>query len=129
MSDYQFEKSTAIREGSARTLRMGVEAGVMMATGSDTADAQGDCSAVMEAVTFVVVGGMTPLQAIESATANGPRCLGHLGLAPLSGQLKVGYEADILGLIASPLDDIYNLADRENVAYVWKGGQLFKKAA
>ena len=89
MSDYQLYKAMLIGEGSARTLRMGVEAGVTIATGSDTWGAKGDCSAIMEAVTLKVVGGMSELQALESATANGPRCLGHLGLAPLSGQIKV----------------------------------------
>ena len=37
---------------------------------------------------YAVEAGMTPLQAIEAATANGPATLGPM--APLSGQIKVG---------------------------------------
>ena len=66
---------------------MGVEAGVRITTGSDTSNARGDCTAIMETITLKVVGGMTELQAIESATANGPYCLGLLGKAPKSGQV------------------------------------------
>lgn len=47
---------------------------------------------------------MTPLQAIEAATANGPLTLGSQ--APKSGQLREGYEADFIGLDADPLREI-----------------------
>ena len=114
---------------------------------------------MLEAVTLHKVGGMTALAAIESATANGPFCLGTLGKAPLSGQvflllynvnqvnqilssncvlsfsiactfsfqLRVGYEADILGLQENPLEDIYRIADPDNISHIWKGGQLIKQ--
>lgn len=45
--------------------------------------------------------GMTPLQAIEAATANAPLTLGPQ--APKSGQLKAGYDADILVVRKDPV--------------------------
>ncbi|EHK43370.1 uncharacterized protein TrAtP1_001386 [Trichoderma atroviride] len=75
-------------------------------------------------ITYAVELGMTPLQAIECATANGPEVLG--GMAPLSGQLKAGYDADIIAVASNPLDDIRVLTDPSNVTHVWKGGKLFK---
>ncbi|KAL7950065.1 hypothetical protein V8C42DRAFT_309384 [Trichoderma barbatum] len=75
-------------------------------------------------LTYAVELGMTPLQAIESATANGPETLG--GMAPLSGQLKVGYDADIIAVAENPLDDIRVLTNTSNITHVWKGGKLFK---
>lgn len=69
--------------------------------------------------------GMSTLKAIESATANGPETLGPM--APLSGQLKAGYDADIIGVSHNPLDNIAVLGDANNITHVWKGGQLFKK--
>lgn len=73
---------------------------------------------------YAVELGMTPLQAIECATANAPEVLG--GMAPLSGQLKAGYDADIIAVASNPLDDIRVLTDPSNVTHVWKGGKLFK---
>jgi hypothetical protein len=52
---------------------------------------------------------MTPLQAIEAATANGPLTVGPQ--APSSGQLLEGFDADVICLDADPLDDIGVLAD------------------
>ncbi|KAK6843463.1 hypothetical protein PG987_004323 [Apiospora arundinis] len=68
--------------------------------------------------------GMTNLQAIRCATANGPLTVGEQ--APKTGQLKVGYEADVLGLTANPAVDVRVLQQKENIKYVWKGGVLYK---
>ena len=73
---------------------------------------------------YAVEAGMTPLQAIEAATANGPATLGPM--APLSGQIKEGYDADLIGLEKNPIDDIGLFRDVKNITHVWKGGKLFK---
>ena len=73
---------------------------------------------------YAVEAGMTPLQAIEAATANGPATLGPM--APLSGQIKEGYDADLIGLEKNPIDDIGLFKNVKNVTHVWKGGKLFK---
>ncbi|RFU35066.1 hypothetical protein B7463_g1290, partial [Scytalidium lignicola] len=74
---------------------------------------------------YAVKAGLTPLQAIEAGTAIGPETLGpHMG--PKSGQIKEGYDADIIALSKNPLDDIDVLSDVDNVTHVWKGGKLFK---
>ncbi|OAA71175.1 amidohydrolase [Cordyceps fumosorosea ARSEF 2679] len=74
---------------------------------------------------YAVELGMTPLQAIESATAVPPETLG--GLAPKSGQLRAGYDADLIAVSRNPLADIKVLANADNITHVWKGGKLFKK--
>ncbi|RVX73751.1 hypothetical protein B0A52_02641 [Exophiala mesophila] len=71
-------------------------------------------------------GGMTPLQAIEAATATAPEVLGDMGMAPKSGQVKVGFDADLIALSSNPLDDMGLFKDPENITHVWKGGVLFK---
>ena len=73
---------------------------------------------------YAVEAGMTPLQAIEAGTANGPATLGLQ--APLSGQLKQGYDADLIGLSKNPLEDIGVLASADKVTHVWKEGRLVK---
>ncbi|KAJ3475244.1 hypothetical protein NLG97_g9528 [Lecanicillium saksenae] len=68
--------------------------------------------------------GLTNLQAIKAATATAPLTLGRQ--APKSGQLKVGYDADVLGLTENPAEDVRVLQKGENIKWVWKGGKLFK---
>jgi imidazolonepropionase-like amidohydrolase len=71
--------------------------------------------------------GMTPLEAIEAATATGPLTLGPQ--APRSGRLAEGYDADVITLDADPLTDIGVLADPGHVTAVWTGGRQVKGAA
>jgi len=68
--------------------------------------------------------GLTPLEAIEAATANGPLTLGPQ--APKSGLLAPGYDADVIVVARDPLQDIGVLAEPANVVKVWKGGVLVK---
>ena len=70
---------------------------------------------------------MTILEAIESATANGPGTLGDL--APLSGQLVDGYDADVIAFDTNPLDDLTIWGDPDRVTHVWKAGAPAKAPA
>jgi imidazolonepropionase-like amidohydrolase len=73
---------------------------------------------------YAVDAGMTPLQAIEAGTANGPDTLGPQ--APLSGMLKKGYDADFIALSEDPVENIKILAEPEKITHVWKGARCFK---
>ena len=68
--------------------------------------------------------GLTALEAIEAATANGPDTLGPQ--APLSGQLKVGYDADVIAIDFDPLEDNSGWGDPDRVTHVWKAGASVK---
>ncbi|KAJ1331617.1 amidohydrolase family protein [Microdochium nivale] len=68
--------------------------------------------------------GMKPLDIIEACTATSPEVLGKL--APLSGQLKEGYDADLIAVSTSPLDNIDILTKPDNVTHVWRAGRLYK---
>lgn len=46
--------------------------------------------------------------------------------AAKTGQLKVGYEADILGLFKNAVEDVKVLQDKATIGWVWKGGRLLK---
>jgi len=70
---------------------------------------------------------MTPLEAIEAATATAPLTLGPQ--APRSGRLEAGYDADVITLDADPLADITVLADPGHVTAVWTAGRQVKGAA
>jgi imidazolonepropionase-like amidohydrolase len=70
---------------------------------------------------------MSPLDAIEAATATGPLTLGPQ--APRSGQLAEGYDADVITLDADPVADIGVLADPDRIIEVWTRGRQVKGAA
>ena len=73
----------------------------------------------------LVDAGLTPMEAIEAGTANGPPTLGPQ--APKSGQLAEGYDADIIAVCSEPARrHVSVLADPANVTHVWKAGELVK---
>ncbi|HEX6921428.1 MAG TPA: amidohydrolase family protein, partial [Actinomycetes bacterium] len=73
---------------------------------------------------LLVEAGMTPLEAIEAATANGPLTLGPQ--APRSGILAEGFDADLIAIDGDPLDDILILADPDRIIGVWRAGRRVK---
>ncbi|MBI2834429.1 MAG: amidohydrolase family protein, partial [Acidobacteria bacterium] len=64
-------------------------------------------------------GGMTPLEALRSATLNGAR---YLGLDTDIGSLEQGKLADLVVLDRNPLDNIRN---SDSVRYAMVNGRLF----
>ena len=73
---------------------------------------------------FLVKAGLSPLAAIEAATATAPLTLGPQ--APRSGLLEAGWDADVIALTADPAGDPSIVADPANITHVWKGGVLVK---
>ena len=71
-----------------------------------------------------VKAGMKPMDAIVTATGNGPKTLGPK--APRSGILKKNNDADLLLLKTNPLNDITSLQKKENFVSIYKLG--FKTA-
>lgn len=64
--------------------------------------------------------GMTPLQAIQSATIHSADLLGWQDKV---GQIAPGYLADIIAVTGNPLEDVSVL---EDVDFVMKGGVVYK---
>ena len=65
--------------------------------------------------------GMTPMEALQSATTVAAESLGWVGD---TGAIAAGYFADIVAVEGDPLDDITVL---EDIAFVMKGGQVYKR--
>jgi imidazolonepropionase-like amidohydrolase len=123
MPEYARIKGEIASQHHANAVAIAVEKGVKVALGTDIW-ATGLWGRNGEELGHLVDAGMTPLQAIETATANGPETLGPQ--APLSGQLVEGYDADVICVTGDPSRDVTILADPENVTHVFKAGVRYK---
>ena len=68
---------------------------------------------------WMVKYGMSPAQAIQSATTNASEALGRSDV----GVIEAGRFADIIAVKGNPLDDVSVL---EHVDFVMKGGEVYK---
>jgi len=126
--EYAAVKLTALAQTQADAIALAIERGVTIAMGTDIAitgpdlpNAWGKNGAEL---VHLVKLGMTPLQAIEAATATAPLTLGPQ--APKSGRLEPGYDADVITVGADPLADISALARPEHITAVWTAGRRVK---
>jgi imidazolonepropionase-like amidohydrolase len=112
------EHDAALGEIQRRNFTKAVRAGVKMTFGTDA----GVCPHGVNArqFAFMVKYGMTPMQAIQSATVNAADLIGH---SELFGSITPGKSADIIAVHGDPLVDIRTL---ENVAFVMKEGTVYK---
>jgi imidazolonepropionase-like amidohydrolase len=128
--DYAYAKLTAIAEQHADAISLAHERGVRIALGTDIGfSGRSIAGWGMNGAELanLVRMGLSPLAAIEAATATAPLTLG--AQAPTSGMLAAGYDADVIALCADPSDDVSILADPANVTHVWKAGALVKSPA
>ncbi len=129
--DYAMAKLETIADIHAQAVTRAYEHGVTIAMGTDIALTGPDMPNAWGQnggePGHLVKLGLSPLEAIEAATATAPLTLGPQ--APRSGRLAEGYDADVITLDADPLADIGVLADPERVSAVWTRGRQVKGAA
>jgi imidazolonepropionase-like amidohydrolase len=125
---YAMAKLEVIADTHAQAVTRAYEHGVTIASGTDIAmtgpgvpNAWGQNGSEPG---YLVKLGLSPLEAIEAATATGPLTLGPQ--APRSGRLAAGYDADVITLDADPLADIDVLADPALISAVWTRGRPVK---
>jgi imidazolonepropionase-like amidohydrolase len=123
MPEYAKKKIEMTAEAHADGVALAIQKGVTIALGTDIW-ATGIWGRNGEELPLMVDCGMTPLQAIEMATANGPATLGPQ--APNAGRLEEGMDADVICVSGDPSSDISVLADPDNVTHVFKGGVRYK---
>ena len=113
------DKERSIGLKQRQTFQAAVKAGVKMIFGTD---AGGPCPIGYNARQFatMVQWGMTPMQAIQAATANAAEALGRTTDV---GAIAVGRYGDLIGVAGNPLADVTLL---QSVAFVMKGGDVVK---
>ncbi len=121
---YAYRKGAMIADRHAMALKIAVAAGVKIAMGTDIFVSGSMYGTNSLELKYLIDAGMTPLEAIEAATATGPLTLGPL--APKSGQLQESYDADVIAFDKNPLEDITIWGNPDRVTHVWKAGKLVK---
>jgi imidazolonepropionase-like amidohydrolase len=115
------EKERMIGLKQRQTFQAAVKAGVKMIFGTDAGVYPNGYNA-RQFVTMVK-WGMTPMQAIQAATANAAEALGRQADV---GAIAVGRYGDLIAVAGDPLADVARL---QSVAFVMKGGEIVKGAA
>ena len=113
------EKARNLKEKRLQNYRTAIEAGANVVFGSDSATYPHGDNAKQFSV--YVDLGMSPMQAIQSATTVAAESLGWVGD---TGAVAPGYFADIIAVEGDPLADISQM---ENVIFVMKGGEVYKQ--
>jgi len=111
------EREVGTRQRESFTLAVEMGAKVVFATDSGVYPHGDNGKQFARAVRF----GMTPTQAIQSATSV---TADLLGWEDRVGEIAPGMYADIIAVNGNPLDDI---AELEDVDFVMKGGVVYKK--
>jgi imidazolonepropionase-like amidohydrolase len=102
------------------TFRRAMKAGVKIAFGTDAGGFTWTVNPAKE-FAYMVKWGMTPAQALRSATTSAAELLGW---SDQVGSIEAGKFADIVAVPGDPLADVSQL---EKVDFVMKGGKVYKK--
>jgi len=113
------EHDRGLAEMQRRNFTKALKAGVKLVFGTDSGVCPYEYS--VRQFAFMVKYGMTPMQAIQSATINAADLIGK---PSQFGSLRAGKFADIIAVDGDPIADIHQL---EHVSFVMKEGVVYKQ--
>jgi imidazolonepropionase-like amidohydrolase len=108
-----------MRDLEAKAFNLALRKGVKIAFGTDVGGFPWDINAARE-FAYMVRYGMTPMQAIQSATIVAADLLERPNDM---GSIEAGKFADIVAVAGDPLRDVTEL---ERIRFVMKGGQIVR---
>jgi len=112
------DKALTVGPAMLAMARRAHEGGVRLAFGTDASVARHGTNA--REFALLTAAGLTPLEAIQTATVAAAE---HLGLSGEIGTLAPGKAADLVAVRGDPLANVREL---EHVRFVMKGGQVYK---
>jgi imidazolonepropionase-like amidohydrolase len=102
------------------TFKKAVKLGVKIAYGTDIGGYDWSLPQAKD-FSYFVSWGLTPIQAIQTATINAAELLGQVGQI---GEIKVGALADIIALKQDPTKNIESL---QNIDWIMKDGKVYQQ--
>jgi imidazolonepropionase-like amidohydrolase len=117
LTDEAIENAEMALEYNTVGFREALDAGVKIAMGSDAGTAFNDHGRSWRELGYMVQHGMTPMEAIMSATSNAAELL---GLADQVGTVAVGKRADLILVDGDPLAEISEIG---RIRAVFKDGE------
>ena len=103
-SSASFQRGSHLLHYLQKGFRRALELGVTILTATDTQYGPSTNVRVYREMTHFVEMGMTPLQALQSATI---RSAEVYGIRDRTGAIEVGLEADLVSVDGNPVEDIY----------------------
>lgn len=129
LSEHARQKAAALATDNLESIRMALDYGVEIASGSDlgisNSTGSHSFSNARAEIAALVKAGLTPEEALTAATSNGPKTLGLR--RPQSGMLMAGYPADVIALNFDPFSEPDGWLRPDQVTQVWKGGRPIKE--
>jgi imidazolonepropionase-like amidohydrolase len=122
LPEYMPRKARGLLDLQMVSFRKALAAGVKMALGTDLGSfGRGENAGELA---YLVEAGMSPMQAIVTATKMGAQCM---GLGSEVGVLREDMFADLLVIDGDPLQDIRILQDHSKLRLIMKDGEIIKK--
>lgn len=121
MPSWGVEKARTVIDDHAQSFRRALESGVTIAFGTDSG--VGPHGQNAEELELMVECGMSPMDALVSATSSAARLL---GIDARLGSVEPGKIADLLLVDGDPVAAIGVLRDTNNITMVMKDGEVFK---
>lgn len=122
---YIIEKTSKVKDVHVESIRKAHKAGVPIASGADAGTPFNAHGENLRELELLVGIGLSPMEAIVSATRIASEALGMAGRL---GTIEPGKLADLLVIEGDPLKDISVLRWKEKIVIVMKDGRFFKRA-
>lgn len=113
-----YEHDSSLFANSMHNLKYIFDKGIKIALGTDNMIEMLSGDVVHEELGYYVEAGLTPMEALVTATHNAAE---YLGILDRTGTIEEGKDADLILLDANPLSDIQNI---QTISMVWKEGIL-----
>ena len=105
---FMVRKSEQVVPAHVASFQLAHRAGVRIAAGADSGTPLNFHGSLLPELALMVKYGMTPLEAIRSATVTAADCL---GLGEVTGRVAPGYAADLIAVAGDPAERIDALVD------------------
>ena len=123
--EHSIRNALAAADDHLASIQRAIRAGVTLVNGTDypPGDPVGGIPAAVHELLLMAGAGLSPLLSLQSVSVNAAALL---GLGDRVGQIRPGYEADLVAVAADPLDD---LAALRAISLVVQGGRVVREDA